>query len=1016
MCGIAGFVGPGDRTRLEAMANTLAHRGPDDHGLWVAPGVGLAMRRLAIIDLAGGRQPMGNEDESLRLVFNGEIYNFRELRSDLLQRGHRFRTQSDTEVILHLYEERGPACVERLRGMFALALWDARRKLLFLARDRMGKKPLFYWHRDGLFLFASEVKALLCHPAVSRELDWEAFHHYLAFGYTPADRSIFAGIAKLPPAHTAILQEGVLALRRYWALPPAEAVPHRPPPVPEVTARVRHLLRESVRLRLESDVPLGVFLSGGIDSSAVVASLREVTGQRIATFSIGFGPAVASFDELPYARLVAQRFETDHHEEILEPKLTDLLPAIVRHFDEPFADSSAIPTFVVAQATARHVKVALSGIGGDETFAGYPRYLGVRLSERYALLPRWLCAVPSVVASLLLRDSESSRNWPDWARRFLSGARQPLPDRYIGWTRFFSEADLARVATPALRQAWRADADAAQRAAFARHAYGDPVDGAFRIDLSTYLPDDLLVMADRMSMAHSLELRAPFCDHRIVEESLAIPPRVKLPGLRLKGLLKAAFADVLPREVLWHRKQGFMIPLGRWLRTDLRDMLEDVLSPDRVRRRGLFVPEAVETLKQEHLSGVRSHTDRLWTLMMAELWMESYLDAGAIALAAESGSGPPLRLTPRAERSPTRDGAAAARAGKTADPGRILILSVAGLGDFVLGTPAVRAIRERYPQARIWMVTIPEVTPLAARCPYVDEVRSLDLRHSRSAIASMLGRKQHEIRQLIRDLRAMRFDLAVNLYHVGTRAGGLRMAAFLRAVGAARSVGRSSGGRGVGFDLTSGAEGHEIDAQLAVARLLGAAPTRHDPELWVTAEDRAACADLLERHGLRGTDRIACIHAGAAQPEKQWPSDRFAAVGRRLAEAGARVVLLGVAAQRDLCATIARAIPGAISLAGETSLPLLAALLQRAALLVTNDSGPMHMAAALGVPLVVAFGPASPDRFAPRGPARRVVFTGTGRSPGSPWWEGVPATVVAEAAVRLFAEASAGPGAAEGQA
>jgi asparagine synthase (glutamine-hydrolysing) len=627
MCGIAGIVGRVDREILETMVRALIHRGPDDQGLWLGSGIGLGMRRLSIIDLAGGRQPMTNEDGTLHVVFNGEIYNFRALRSDLAQRGHRLHTHSDTEVLLHLYEEMGPNLVERLRGMFAFALWDAPRKSLLLARDRLGKKPLYYWHHDGLLLFASEIKALLCHPAVSRALDWDAFQHYLAFGYTPADRSIFAGIAKIPPAHTATLRDGALTLQRYWSLPLGASLAPREGGVPELAARVRHELREAVRLRLESDVPLGVFLSGGIDSSAVVASMREVTTQRIATYSIGFGRAAPSFDELPYARMVARHFDTDHYEEILEPKVADLLPAIVRHLDEPFADSSAIPTFVVAQATARHVKVALSGIGGDEAFAGYPRYLGLRLSERYAALPRWLRSSPGNLLTRLVWESETSRNWGDWVRRFMRGTDQPLPDRYIGWTRFFSDGDLRRLATPALQAHWRANPEATHRAAFAAHGHGDPVDGAFRIDLSTYLPDDLLVMADRMSMAHSLELRAPFCDHRVLEESLHIPPAIKMPGLRLKGLLKTAFADVLPPPVLSHRKQGFMVPLGRWLRTDLCDLMNDLLSPERLRARGLFVPEMVHAVRREHALGRRTHSDRLWTLMITELWMREYLDA-----------------------------------------------------------------------------------------------------------------------------------------------------------------------------------------------------------------------------------------------------------------------------------------------------------------------------------------------------------------------------------------------------
>ena len=626
MCGIAGYMGPATPGVLKRMLQTLRHRGPDDMGTYEAPPVGIGMTRLAIIDLSGGRQPMTNEDGSLWIVFNGEIYNHRELRRDLEAAGHRFRTRSDTEAILHLYEQEGEGCVNRLRGMFAFAIWDARNTTLFLARDRLGKKPLYLWNRNGRLLFASEIKALLCHPAISRELDPDAFRHYLAFGYTPADRSIFSEIAKLPPAHTAAFRNGDLVLKGYWRLPPGDAAPHLP--AAEAAARLREVLREAVKLRLESDVPLGVFLSGGVDSSAVVACMREVTNQRIATFSIGFGAASPSFDERPIARLVAQRFATDHTEEILEPRAVDLLPTLVDHFDEPFANSSAIPTFVVAQATARHMKVALSGIGGDETCAGYPRYLGVRVSELYRRVPR---PVRSAAAATLLRsvaEGEQSRNWADWIRRFAAGAEQPLPDRYIGWTRFFDERELARLATPALQAHWHGPVDARQRAAYAEHGFGDPVDGAFRIDLATYLPDDLLVMADRMTMANSLEVRAPFCDHRLIEESLRISPRAKMPGFRLKGLLKAAFADRLPREVLSHPKQGFMIPLGRWLRTDLRCAMEELLDPERIRARGLFSPEAVRTLQAEHLSGARTHSDRLWTLMIAELWMRRYLDVG----------------------------------------------------------------------------------------------------------------------------------------------------------------------------------------------------------------------------------------------------------------------------------------------------------------------------------------------------------------------------------------------------
>ncbi|MEX2146951.1 MAG: asparagine synthase (glutamine-hydrolyzing) [Candidatus Rokuibacteriota bacterium] len=624
MCGIAGYVTPGAGPEpLAGMLRVLEHRGPDDTGSWSRDGAALGMTRLAIIDLVTGRQPMTTADGGAALVFNGEIYNFRELRSALQAAGVRFATTSDTEVLLRLWERDGEACVESLRGMFAFAVWDARCARLFVARDRLGKKPLYYWHGDGTFIFASEIKALLAHPAVPRALDWQAFHHYMAFGYTPGDRSIFAGVRKLPAGHTGTVAGGALTLRRYWTLPPAR--PARPEPAADMAARVRAEVREAVRVRLESDVPLGVFLSGGIDSSALVACMREITSGRIATFSIGMAGA-ASHDERPYARLVAERFGTDHHEEIVEPKIAELAGALVRHFDEPFADSSALPTFAVAEATSRHLKVALSGIGGDEAFAGYPRYLGVRLSELYARAPGALRAVADAAARVALRDSDGSRNLGDWWRRFSTGARVPMPERYIAWTRFFGDDDLAALATPALQARWSADVDAPARRAWQSRAPGDAVDGAMRIDLATYLPDDLLAMADRMSMAHSLEVRAPFCDHRVIETALGLPSSARLSRLRLKAVLKAAFADVLPPAIVRRRKQGFMIPLNRWLRDDLRSMVEDLLAPDRVRARGLFRPEAVAALRAEHAAGARTHGDRLWTLMMAELWMREYLD------------------------------------------------------------------------------------------------------------------------------------------------------------------------------------------------------------------------------------------------------------------------------------------------------------------------------------------------------------------------------------------------------
>ncbi len=620
MCGICGYVGNASPLLLPRMLESLVHRGPDEEGLFTAEGVGLGSRRLKILDLTGGRQPITNEDKTLWVVFNGEIYNYRELRRDLITRGHTFATATDTEVIVHLYEEEKERCVEKLRGMFAFALWDAENSLLFLARDRVGKKPLFYTTAGGRFLFASEIKALLEEPSVPREVDRDVLDYYLSFGYTPQGRSIFSGIRKLPPAHTLTLRRGEMSLSRYWDLP-TESLDEREESLAE---RIRETLQEAVNLRLVSDVPLGVFLSGGMDSSSIVATMRELGHDPIATFSIGYGTGAESYDELRYASLVARHFHTDHHEEIVTASALELLPRIIRHFDEPFADSSALPTFLVAQMARRDITVALSGIGGDEAFAGYPRHLGILLSQGYAHLPLLLRKALASCVRPLLRESTESRNIAGWARRFLEGATLPMPDRYVHWLQIFDrtmkrelyteEGRRPEPAPPLPPEIWR------------RVQNLPPLPAAFYMDLTAYLPEDLLTMADRMSMAHSVELRAPFCDHKILELSWRIPPRLKLKGGHLKSLLKKAMAPLLPQPVLTRRKQGFMIPIGQWFRRDLKEAVALTLAPERIRRRGLFNPDYVRFLLTEHEAGRRNFTDQIWALLALEIWFQIYMD------------------------------------------------------------------------------------------------------------------------------------------------------------------------------------------------------------------------------------------------------------------------------------------------------------------------------------------------------------------------------------------------------
>lgn len=632
MCGICGYVGQVEAGLLERMLITLRHRGPDETGSFQAEGVGLGVQRLSIIDLAGGQQPLANEDGSLWIAFNGEIYNYRELRADLLAKGHRFRSASDTEVILHLYEEQGEGCLHRLRGMFAFAIWDSSRQRLFLARDRVGIKPLYYVERNGRLLFASEMKSLLAWEGCPREIDPTGLDLFLHFLYIPSPYTIFRGIRKLPPGHRLILQGGSCQVEPYWDLSfPRE----RPLREEEYRERCRQLLREAVACHLVSDVPLGAFLSGGMDSSTVVALMSQLSSGPVKTFSLGF-EGERSYDEMDYARAVAERFGTDHHELRVKPEVIELLPQLVWHLDEPFADSSLILTYLVSRETQRHVKVALSGIGGDELFGGYPRYLGLKLFRYYAGVPaplrcRWLPWLAGY-----LPESTGSRNLPGRLKRFLRAGALSPEEGYLRWISFAEVGPFSLAALPPPSS----KAEAAQGlSASARDDLGpyglhraflvdgpatEMLDKALYLDVKTYLSDDLLMMGDKMSLASSLELRVPLCDHLLLEFAASVPPELRIKGWRLKGLLKEVVSGMLPPEILGRGKQGFMLPLGRWLRGEMKGFVLDLLSPERIRSRGYFEPDRVRWFLDQHFSGRRNFADQLFALIVLELWHQAY--------------------------------------------------------------------------------------------------------------------------------------------------------------------------------------------------------------------------------------------------------------------------------------------------------------------------------------------------------------------------------------------------------
>jgi len=667
VCGICGYVGTGLTVSLDPMLSRLIARGPDEEGQYIEPGVGLGVRRLRVIDPEGGHQPMTNETcpfDKLRagsergrrtgtvwVALNGEIYNYRELRAELIQKGHKFVSNCDTEVLVHLYEQEGEEGVHRLRGMFAYALWDREQEKLLLVRDRLGIKPLYYATRDGGLVFASELPALLA-SGISPSVRPQAVAQYLSLLYVPAPGTIFDGIQQLLPGEMLTVDHGRIIRRRYFtpqalyhevhADPltpyPSRLTPLRPPLLRGekrgvasrslIEGRIEQfldLLRETVQSHLVSDVPLGLFLSGGLDSGAILAMMRAVTSGPIRSFSIGYdAEADRSYNELDAARAMADYFGAEHTEARLRPEAVKLLPLIVEAMGEPFADSSAIPTYLVSEVARRSVTVALSGIGGDELFGGYPRYLGMRAAKRYAALPAGLRGWIAVRVAPHLPEGDGSRDQAGRLKRFLRDGDRPLADQYWRWITFLPPEWEATAWTPEfVKQAGSPADDGGYRAVFQEWPSDDPADRAMGLDLQTYLPDDLLRMGDRLSMAHSLELRVPFCDHQLLAFALAVPASLRLAGWRLKAFMRRSLAGVLPRGILSRPKYGFRVPLARWLREDLHDMVHDLLSEEVVRRRGFVRWEYVQWLLSAHERGERNCADQVYALLVLELWLRS---------------------------------------------------------------------------------------------------------------------------------------------------------------------------------------------------------------------------------------------------------------------------------------------------------------------------------------------------------------------------------------------------------
>ncbi|MGB9178178.1 MAG: asparagine synthase (glutamine-hydrolyzing) [Pyrinomonadaceae bacterium] len=631
MCGITGWANldartpPSDGARelLRSMCERMIHRGPDSEGLMLQTGVALGMRRLAIIDLMTGEQPALSEDGQISVILNGEIYNYRELRAELEKRGHHFRSASDTEVLPHLYEEYGEEMVSHLNGMFAFALWDARRRKLLIARDRFGEKPLYWGVFDQTLLFASEPKVLLAHPSVRPGLNLNALRQYLAFDYVPAPLSIYEGIRKLPAAHTLTLEDGRVEVKPYWRLSYRKREPV--PSVEEAAEELRELMADSVRMRLVSDVPLGVLLSGGVDSSTVAALAVRASSEAVKTFSISF--AEASFDESAYARAVAKFLGTDHHEERLSANLAaNLVGEIGSWMDEPFSDPSLVPTYLLSRFTRKHVTVALGGDGGDELFAGYPMYYGHRIAQLYSRVPAFLRR--SLVEPAVRRLPVSTKNlsFDFKAKRFIAGIAHDDVARHHIWFGSFTPDEQDALLTSEAKRASDGDVYRDARRLFEACDAESIIECMQSLDTQLYLAEDILTKVDRASMAVSLEVRAPFLDPRVAEFTASLPADYKLHGRKTKYILKRAVEPLLPAFVMRRGKKGFGVPVADWLKHNLRPLARDLLSPERIRRNGLFNADYVLRLQEEHERGAANHRKLLWTLLMFELWQESFVE------------------------------------------------------------------------------------------------------------------------------------------------------------------------------------------------------------------------------------------------------------------------------------------------------------------------------------------------------------------------------------------------------
>jgi asparagine synthase (glutamine-hydrolysing) len=628
MCGICGIIRKDEKAvdpdLIRRMCSTMVHRGPDDEGVHTEGNVGLGMRRLKIIDLKTGHQPIFNEDRTVWIVFNGEIYNYQELRPGLLDAGHKFSTQTDTEVILHLYEEYGEKCLEHLNGMFCFAIWDSKTKKMFIARDRLGIKQLYYYDDGAMFIFGSEIKVVLSALKNQGSINFQALSDYLSLLYVPAPHTIYSDIKKLPPAHSLVADQSSIRIKKYWHLEYSATNETLNSLIRSTSDKISH----AVKLQMISDVPLGAFLSGGVDSSILVAMMAKQSSRPVETFSILWDKDAAEFDEREYSRLVSKMYKTSHHEFLVSPDIEELTEHLVRSFDEPFADASAIPNYYLCKETRKHVTVALSGLGGDEIAGGYERYLGMAFMQYYRKLPGFVRN--SIVSNLVrsIPDSKAGKHFNNRLKRFAAFSDLPYDQAYFSFVSEYPDnVKISLFSDDVLTSLRQSKSTFSYFDEYAEESgCGDDLNKLLYIDMNTYLVDDLLTLSDRMSMQHSLEMRVPFLDHTIVEHFAQVNQNLKIHGFSKKIILKKIAENLLPNKLIYRKKKGFSVPLVLWFRGKLKPYVLEILNEKSIKKAGLLNAESVNNILNQHFGGQENNDEKIWALMCLMIWYNKYVN------------------------------------------------------------------------------------------------------------------------------------------------------------------------------------------------------------------------------------------------------------------------------------------------------------------------------------------------------------------------------------------------------